>query len=202
MSDTQQQAAVVSAKMEGLKNNRAVGIIMLVTGICLALLIAVLAIIETIAYFAYCGFYGETALDSDVKSRVIPGEVFFTTLLVLGGAYISLAATVFCSVVVMTNSGSEGKGAMIKKIAFICCLFSNTVALTIMVVQSANFGGQARLLQDSLDFFCNASSGKDRKNCFGMINSMWTIFAGCVLLVFSVFFNLIFNVVAWWMKKD
>ncbi len=195
MSDT---GAAPLAKARSMSENKIVRIVSFTIGIILTIIVTVFVILELFAYLAFCGFYGQYDRFPDLKKSVIPGEVFFTTACVVIVGALSLVATLFCAIISVVNRGPS----TVRTILLISALAAQFFALGIVIIQSANYGGHARVLQDAFLDFCKLDRDeKYKKNCLGMLNSLWAVFAGCLMLVFSIFVNLIYTIMVMAIKS-
>jgi hypothetical protein len=169
-----------------------------IIGVVLAALVFFLALLEFVALLVFAIYYGLDMNDENTKDKMnlssIPGETFFTISLVIVAGFLSFASVVY-SVFAVYGKGGSGR---VKYTFFIITLVINICAFTLLFVQSANFGADARALYNANKTLCTNNSNvlttKEQNRCWGLLKSMWVIFAACIGLLFSVFYNLLYNI--------
>ncbi len=190
MADASAAPPAALSKFRALSENKVLRIVTFTIGVTLTIIVGILVILQLFAYLAYCGFYGQYDR-KNTKETAVPAEVFFTTICVIVVGVLSFAATLFCSIVALVDKGPS----TMRNIFLVISLVVQCVTVGVLVVQSANYGGQARILQKLFDNLCPYElTDKYKKNCWGMVNSLWAIFAACLMLLFSSMLNTVYTV--------
>jgi magnesium-transporting ATPase (P-type) len=184
------------ASIQALGQNPIFPKLLVVLGILLAIFCFLVTAFETVVFFTFCGYYSDFNKEiqplADLKNS-FAGEFFFLTLVVIGSGLLSFVTMIFCCVVLF---GTNNKN-MAKSLCFWVCIIINSLALAVVVVQSANYGGEMRIINDSYGSLC--TTARSKAAC-GFIASYKAVFAGCMGLIASVVVNFAFTIVVYMIK--
>ena len=195
------KAKEILAKIDNIGRNDIFPKIAVIGSIVLGLICLLLTLLQTVNYFTFAAYYGKFNKDfknvggQDLKFA-IPGEIFLLILIVIGAAIVSLLTMVFCSIVVF---GSSNKTTA-KTLAFWLCVIGNILAITVMIIQSINFGGEMRLVIKNYGPLCAGLEATGSRACYGFTKSFKVLFSTCIFLVVSIFLNLLYTIFVFLVK--